>query len=115
MIIGERLRAIRESKNLSQGDLEKRTGLLRCYLSRVECGHTVPSLETMQKWAKALDVPLYQLFTELDEPEGLNLPRAKRPSPKVNRVTRTVSALISKMKERDQVLLVAMARKLARQ
>jgi transcriptional regulator with XRE-family HTH domain len=34
VIIGERLRALREEKKLSQGDLEKKTGLLRCYASR---------------------------------------------------------------------------------
>lgn len=62
MIIGERLRAIRESKNLSQGDIEKRTGLLRFYISRVENGHTVPSLETLEKFARALDLPTYKLF-----------------------------------------------------
>ena len=49
LMIGERLRTIRESKNLSQGDIEKRTGLIRCYTSRVENGHTVPSIETLAK------------------------------------------------------------------
>ena len=44
MIIGDRLRALREEKQLSQGDIEKRTGLLRCYVSRVENGHTVPAI-----------------------------------------------------------------------
>src|ERR1700692_5032856 len=62
MFLGDRLRTIRESKHMSQGDVEKRTGLLRCYLSRVECGHTVPSIETLEKWAAALEVPLYELF-----------------------------------------------------
>jgi transcriptional regulator with XRE-family HTH domain len=64
MLLGDRLRAIRESKHMSQGDIEKRTGLLRCYLSRVECGHTVPSVETLEKLARALEVPLYELFYE---------------------------------------------------
>ena len=62
MIIGDRLRALREDKKLSQGDIEKRTGLLRCYISRVENGHTVPAIETLEKMARALEVPLYQLF-----------------------------------------------------
>ena len=60
MIIGERLRSVREHKDLSQGDIEKRTGLLRCYISRVENGHTVPAVENHQKQAMALDMPLYQ-------------------------------------------------------
>ena len=62
MIIGDRLRAVREEKELSQGDIEKRTGLLRCYISRVENGHTVPAIETLEKMARALEIPLYQLF-----------------------------------------------------
>jgi len=62
MIIGERLRTLREQKGLSQGDVEKATGLLRCYISRVEHGHTIPSLETLERFSEALNVPLYQLF-----------------------------------------------------
>jgi transcriptional regulator with XRE-family HTH domain len=62
MIIGDRLRELREVKNLSQGIIEQRTGLLRCYISRVENGHTVPSIETLEKLARALEVPMYQLF-----------------------------------------------------
>ena len=68
MIIGDQLRAIREEKKLSQGEIEKRTGLLRCYISRVENGHTVPAVETLEKFARALEVPLYQLFYDSDKP-----------------------------------------------
>lgn len=62
MDIAERLRQLREAKKLSQGDIEERTGLLRCYISRVENGHTVPSLETLEKMARACDVQMYQIF-----------------------------------------------------
>src|SRR5262249_45081556 len=62
MVIGDRLRELREAKMLSQGDIEKRTGLLRCYISRVENNHTVPSVDTLAKLARALEVPMYQLF-----------------------------------------------------
>ena len=68
MMIAERLRALREAKKLSQGDIERRTGLLRCYISRVENGHTVPAVETLEKLARALEVPIYQLFYNGDEP-----------------------------------------------
>jgi transcriptional regulator with XRE-family HTH domain len=68
MVISDRLRELRESKNLSQGDIEKRTGLLRCYISRVENGHTVPAIETLEKLARALEVPLYQLFYDGKKP-----------------------------------------------
>jgi transcriptional regulator with XRE-family HTH domain len=68
MVIGDRLRELREAKRLSQGDIEKRTGLLRCYISRVECGHTTPAIETVEKFARALGVPIYQIFYDGDEP-----------------------------------------------
>ena len=67
MYLAERLRQLREAKNLSQGDIEKRTGLLRCYISRVENGHTVPAIETLEKISRALEIPLYQLFFDGQE------------------------------------------------
>ena len=67
MLIGTRLRQLREQKQLSQGDIQERTGLLRCYISRVGNGRTVPSLETLERFAGVLDVPLYQLFFSGDE------------------------------------------------
>src|SRR3984893_8892074 len=79
MIIGDRLREMREEKKLSQGDIEKRTGLLRCYISRIENGHTVPAIETLEKLARALEVPMYQLFYEGDEPP--KLPNLLKPRP----------------------------------
>lgn len=73
MEIGQRLRELREAKNLSQGDIETRTGLIRCYISRVENGHTVPSLETLEKIARAYDMPTYQLFVGAEEKSEPNL------------------------------------------
>jgi transcriptional regulator with XRE-family HTH domain len=67
MIVGDRLRELREAKKLSQGDIEKRTGLLRCYISRVENGHTVPAVETLEKMARALELPLYHLMYDGDK------------------------------------------------
>lgn len=67
MIISERLKAIRTAKKLSQGDIESRTGLLPCYLSRVENGYTVPALKTLERLARGLDVPMYQLFYDGNE------------------------------------------------
>ena len=78
MVIADRLRALRENRKLSQGDVEKRTGLLSCYISRVENGHTVPTVETLEKMARALEIPMYQLFYDGDEPPKLpNLPMRK--------------------------------------
>ena len=78
MVIGNRLRSLREQKKLSQGDIEKRTGLLRCYISRVENGYTVPSIDTLEKMSRALEIPLYQLFYEGDNPPHFQNSKALR-------------------------------------
>jgi transcriptional regulator with XRE-family HTH domain len=67
MVIGTRLRQLREQKQMSQRDVENRTGMFRCYISRVENGHTVPSLETLERFAGVFDVPLYLLFCSGEE------------------------------------------------
>ncbi len=77
MLIGERLRTLREERKLSQGDIEKRTGLLRCYISRVENGHTVPAVETIEKLARAMEIPMYRVFYEGDKPKAPVLPESK--------------------------------------
>jgi transcriptional regulator with XRE-family HTH domain len=117
MIIGERLRALRAEKNLSQGDIEKRSGLLRCYISRVEHGHTVPSVETLEKICLALEVPLYQLFYEGDGVPALRKPARKAPTSQNNaidaRILTQFRRLLSQAQESDRQLLLHMARKMA--
>ena len=71
--IGEVIRSYRSDRGLSQGDIERRTGLLRCYLSRVENGHTVPSVDTLERLAHALQVPMYRLFTDDDHVKKPNI------------------------------------------
>jgi transcriptional regulator with XRE-family HTH domain len=120
MIIGDRLRELREEKKLSQGDIEKRTGLLRCYVSRVENGHTVPAIETLEKLARALEVPLYQLFYEGEEPPKLpNLLKRKTSddivwgsSGKQAVYLHKLRKCLSKAVEPDRKLLLAMAQKM---
>jgi transcriptional regulator with XRE-family HTH domain len=75
MVIGERLKTLREQKQMSQAEIEKRTGLLRVYISRVENGHTVPSIETLEKFARALEVPMYALFYEGEKPPAPEIPK----------------------------------------
>ena len=70
MNIGETIRNYRLQKGMSQGDIEKRTGLLRCYLSRVENGHTIPSLDTLSKIAGAMEIALSQFFSESGHTNG---------------------------------------------
>jgi transcriptional regulator with XRE-family HTH domain len=121
MIIGDRLRGLREEKKLSQGDIEKRTGLLRCYISRVENGHTVPAIETLEKMARALEVPLYQLFYDGEEPPELpNLPKRRTADEivwgshgKEARYLGKFRRLMGKIDEADRRLLLFMAQKLA--
>jgi len=121
MIIGDRLRALREQKNLSQGDIEKRTGLFRCYISRVENGHTVPGVETLEKMARAFEVPLYQLFYDGEEPPKLpNLPKLKSgedawgSTGKDARFLNKLRRVLSKTDEEHRKLVMHMAQKMAR-
>lgn len=117
MVIGERLRALREEKQLSQGQIEKRSGLLRCYISRVEHGYTVPSIETLEKMSRALEIPLYQLFYEGNGTPAP--PKAVRKAPswgsagKDARLLKTFCTLLSRTEESDRQLLLHMARKMA--
>ena len=64
MIVGERIRALREEKKMSRGDVQERTGLQRTYIWRVENGYTIPAIETLEKFARGLDVPIYRFFYE---------------------------------------------------
>jgi transcriptional regulator with XRE-family HTH domain len=122
MIVGDRLRAIREEKKLSQGDIEQRTGLLRCYISRVENGHTVPAIETLEKMARALEIPLYQLFYDGERPPPLPLLPNRRTasdldwgsSGKDARYLMKFRRQLSKMDEGDRRLLLFMAQKMSR-
>jgi transcriptional regulator with XRE-family HTH domain len=121
MLIGDRLRVLREDKKLSQGDVEKRTGLLRCYISRVENGHTVPAIETLEKMARAFEVPLYQLFYEGEEPPKLpDLLKRKSSgeiawgsSGKDARYLGKLRRALSRTNEQDRKLVLHMAQKLA--
>jgi len=117
MIIGDRLRTVRKSQRLSQGDIEKKTGLLRCYVSRVENLHTTPSVDTLEKWSKALGVSMSQLFS--DNGETANpMPVFKTGNTrKLNRAAtnhlRRIGNAFSRMTPRDMALVTGMAQKLA--
>jgi len=74
MVIGERLRAVRQQMNLTQRDLEKRTGIPQRSISILENSRGVPSLRTLERLAKGLRVPLYLFFYT-----GLDALRGQRP------------------------------------
>jgi transcriptional regulator with XRE-family HTH domain len=119
MEIGAKLRELRVAKNLSQGDIEKRTGLVRAYTSRVEHGHTVPSIGTLEKYARALEIPLYRHFTDENSVTMPTLPQSEDNSSlwgsrgKQRSAFRTLAKALSRMDERDQKLLLNLAYGLA--
>lgn len=111
--IGGRLRELRMQRKISQGEIEKRTGLLRCYVSRVEGGHTVPSVETLEKFAAALAVPLHLIFYrgKASELRPILHARPVRPAPR-DPLTEKLRPLIRKMGARDRGTLLSIVRKL---
>ena len=120
MGIGAKLRELRIARNLSQGDIEKRTGLLRAYTSRVEHGHTVPTVETLEKYAHALEIPLYRLFTEED---SVKMPKLRQPKDdssswgthgKERGAFQMLAKALSRMDEQDRKLLLSMVQGMAR-
>src|SRR5271154_2789259 len=121
MVIGDRLRALREVKQFSQGEIEKRTGLLRCYISRVENGHTVPAIDTLEKLARALEVPMYQLFYDGEKPAKMpNLPKRRAGeetewggSGRDGKMLHQFRKFLSRTDEKDQKILLFMAQKMA--
>jgi transcriptional regulator with XRE-family HTH domain len=122
LFIGQRLRALRQEKKFSQGKIEERTGLLRCYISRVENGYTVPAVETLEKFARALEVPMYQLFYDGEEPPKLpSLPQRRNGSNVVwgskgkdARLLAQFCRLFSRMEKGDLRLLLFVVQKMAR-
>jgi transcriptional regulator with XRE-family HTH domain len=121
MDVGRRITYLREEKELSQGDIEKRTGLLRCYISRVENGHTVPAIETLEKIARALDMPLYQLMYDGTEPPKLpTRTNGHKKAPewgdvgKDARFLNKLSRFLATMSEADRQLLLSFAENVTR-
>jgi transcriptional regulator with XRE-family HTH domain len=111
MNIGQRLYELRAAKSFSQGDIEKRSGLLRCYISRVENGHTIPSLETLEKFAGALEIELYQLFFEGEGKPATPLPKK---TTGLDVEERALFDTFRKLNKKDQRLAVGMIGKMAR-
>ncbi|HEX7730556.1 MAG TPA: helix-turn-helix transcriptional regulator [Terracidiphilus sp.] len=110
MKIGTTIRAHRLQKGLSQGDIEKKTGLLRCYLSRVENGHTVPSLDTLSKIAGALELPIAQFFNDDTTARQTN---ARNLSDEELRFLTQIRRYSTNLNESDRKLLLAMVKKFA--
>ena len=122
MVIGQRLRTLRVEKGLSQGDIGERTGLLQCYISRIEQGHTVPSLDTLERFAAALEVPLYQLFYAGERPPDTPhlsprplvelSPEELAAQKKHNRFLRQIKRLVASMGRSNREFLLDFATRL---
>lgn len=120
MLIGKSLRKLREEKKLSQGDLEKRTGLLRNYISLVENGHRTPTIDTLEKFTRALEVPLYRLFYEGDQPPSVpHLLKKKSAdtewgsSGEDAKYLGRLRRLLAKIDQKDRMVILHMLRKMA--
>jgi transcriptional regulator with XRE-family HTH domain len=113
MNIGETIRNFRLQKGMSQGDIEKRTGLLRCYLSRVENGHTVPSLDTLAKIASSLEIPLGQFFAETSDDGGGNGKSLPQLSEEQVRFLSQIRRYSGGLNDSDRKLVLAMVKKMA--
>jgi transcriptional regulator with XRE-family HTH domain len=111
MNIGATIRTYRLQKGMSQGDIEKRTGLLRCYLSRVENGHTIPSLDTLAKIAHALDLPIGQFFG--DNATNGNARRLPRLTEDEVRFLNQIRRYTLNLNDSDRKLVLAMVKKMA--
>ena len=111
MNIGETIRSFRLQKGMSQGDIEKRTGLLRCYLSRVENGHTIPSLDTLNKIAGAMELPLSQFFA--DNAHGNGSKGLPQLSDDEVRFLSQIRRYAVSLNDSDRKLVLAMVKKMA--
>jgi transcriptional regulator with XRE-family HTH domain len=112
--IGQVIRAYRGERGLSQGDIERRTGLLRCYLSRVENGHTVPSLETLAKIADAMDISLAEFFPGSETPHDRDTQKMLGElSDDEIRFLSEIKRYSSTLSDGDKRLVLAMIRKMA--
>jgi transcriptional regulator with XRE-family HTH domain len=120
LVIGDRLKSLRESKDLSQGDIEERTGLLRCYISRVENGHTVPAVSTLEKMARALEIPMYQLFHDGEAAasvRGFKHPEEREVWGSTGRdadYLAKLCRLLPKLNEKEKKLLLQVAQRVSR-
>jgi transcriptional regulator with XRE-family HTH domain len=119
MQIGQKLKELREEKGLTQTEIGKETGLFASYMSRVESGYIVPTIETLEKWTRALNMPLYQLFYEGDEVQKPPI-KATKAEEKLWGNSRKEAVLLvhlrqslSRMRPEDREALILLASKMA--
>jgi hypothetical protein len=83
----------------------------------VENGHTVPSIETLEKMARAMEIPLYQSFYEgSDKSPVIKVADTARGWGSTGKDAKTVARfrrLLGRTSTDDQKLLMFMATKMA--
>lgn len=118
MFIGSRIRTLRKQVGLSQGDIEKRSGMMRAYISRVEHGRTVPSVNTLERLARAMEVPLHRFFEDGERPAvAVQWPAKSKDVHSLaygdDSYYERIRRLLPCMGKRDRTLLLFLARCLA--
>lgn len=118
--VGGRIREFRQARHMSQGDIEERSGLLRCYISRVENGHTVPSIETLERFASALEVPMFKFLISdghrvddaMTRGDEIKVPLPEE-ADEGARFIRRLRQFVPFLTRRDQKVLLDLAKKMA--
>ena len=115
-MIHERLKELRKQMGMTQADVTERTGLLRVYLSRLENGRTTPSIPTLEKLARAFDIPIYRFFYESETPPKPPTAKFKdaQPSPGVEEDFETLRRTLPKLTPQERKFLLNMASGLSR-
>jgi transcriptional regulator with XRE-family HTH domain len=121
MTIGHRLRALREARHFTQEEIRKRTGMLRPHISRLENGHTVPSVKTLERMARALEVPINKIFLGVEQSSPVSPIPLIPDAPEITfgrtaserRVLTQFHRLLAAISPTDRRLLFALAKKMA--
>lgn len=100
-LLGARIKELRKAKRLSQDELSEKINIDPKHISRIEVGKSYPSLDTLEKIAKALNVEIKDLF------EFMHLSRSKE-------LTDNVSKLLKEADEDNLRLILKIIRAVVR-
>ena len=76
--LGARIKELRRELGISQEELASRAGLHWTYLSDLERGRQTPTLDVVNRLARALGVTLAKFFSPFDEPYRVRFRKARR-------------------------------------
>jgi transcriptional regulator with XRE-family HTH domain len=109
-LIGARILEFRKQRGLSQDDVQRATGFSHAYISNVERGQTLPSLESIERFADALQVPLSELFRS---GEAGSKTRTTDPASDPSDLLALLRAHVGTMTAKQREILLALALRLA--